>query len=126
MTGTDTSCSTLGSGPSAKAKRHKVGGALFSLYCTHAYGIGIAPPTFVDAAPAGDVRRAADEAGVVLRHADGQDVGLELDGLVEAQHGQVVLEGPRVELRVAGDELHAVLPVAVRLLLRGEVVLAQP
>ncbi len=57
-------------------------------------------PTFVEPAPAGDPGALTDHVSVLLRDADGDDVGLELDGLVEAKERQVILERLRVELLV--------------------------
>ncbi len=45
------------------------------------------------------------QGGVVLRDADGDDIGLVLDGLVEPEEGEVVLECLGVELGVAGHDL---------------------
>jgi hypothetical protein len=56
--------------------------------------------TFVEPAPAGDPGALADHVPVLLWDADGDNVGLELDGLVEAKERQVVLERLRVELLV--------------------------
>jgi len=56
--------------------------------------------TFVEPAPAGDPGALAHHVLVLLGNADGDDVGLELDGLVEAEERQVVLERLRVELLV--------------------------
>ncbi len=57
-------------------------------------------PTFVEPAPAGDPGALTDHVPVLLRDADGDNVGLELDGLVEAEERQVVFERLRVELLV--------------------------
>ena len=48
--------------------------------------------TFIESTPSSDPGRLPDKLGVVLGHADGHHVRLELDGLVEPQKGQVVLE----------------------------------
>ena len=48
--------------------------------------------TFIESTPSSDPGRFPDKLGVVLGHADGHHVRLELDGLVEPQKGQVVLE----------------------------------
>lgn len=84
-----------------------------------------ARPTFVQSAPSSDVRRRADKVRVVLRHTDRDDVRLEADRLVEPQKSQVVLEGPRIELRMRGDDLHPPLLIAVRFVFQGQVVFSQ-
>ena len=56
--------------------------------------------TFVEPAPAGHPGRLPHQGLVVPRDADGDDVGLEGDRLVESQQRQVVLERLRVELGV--------------------------
>ncbi len=69
----------------------------FSLSCLYSTA---KTPTFVEPAPAGDPGALTDHVPVLLWDADGDDVGLELDGLVKAKERQVVLERLRVELLV--------------------------
>ena len=61
----------------------------------------------LEAAPAGDDAGAAQEvARVVPGHADGDDVGLPLNGLLQLQNGQVVLKGGRLVVLVYHHPFH--------------------
>ena len=51
--------------------------------------------TVVEPSPPGDPSGLPNQVLFVLWDADGNDVGLELDGLVEPQKGQVILEAGR-------------------------------
>ena len=82
-------------------------------------------PTFIDPTPSSHVRRLADKISGIVWNAYRENIRLESDGFVEAQHGQIVFKGPGVELRVRGDQLDAVLLVTVRLGICGQVVLSQ-
>jgi len=80
--------------------------------------------TVVESAPAGDVRRLSNVGFIVIRQTDRQHVRLEgQQGLVESQQGQVVLEGPRVELRVTRHDLHPSFLITVGLVLVRQIVL---
>lgn len=82
--------------------------------------------TFIQSSPTRDVRSPANEILVRLWNADGNDVGLELHRLVEPQQGQVVFEGPRIELGMGCHYLDSPLLMDVGFAVRGEIVLSQP
>ena len=105
MMGRSTSCMVEGSGPSESENntittglRSKMAGprqwsfesvsAITNDMEIKAYNV----LTFIESTPSSDPGRLPDKLGVVLGHADGDHVRLELDGLVEPQKGQVVLE----------------------------------
>ena len=108
MMGRSTSCMVEGSGPSKSENntittglRSKMAGsrqwsfesvsamsAITNDMEIKAYNV----LTFIESTPSSDPRRLPDKLGIVLGHADGHHVRLELDGLVEPQKGQVVLE----------------------------------
>ena len=68
--------------------------------------IGDAAAIF-QAAPARDDAHAAQKvAGVVPRHADGDDVRLALYGLLQLQNGQVILKGGRLVVLVNHHPFH--------------------
>lgn len=82
--------------------------------------------TFVQSSPSRDVRSPANKILVRFWNANGNDVGLELHRLVEPQQGQIVFEGPRIELGMGRYYLDSPLLMNVGFAVGGEVVLSQP
>jgi hypothetical protein len=81
--------------------------------------------TLIESSPSCHISILSNVILIVLRDADGNHIGLEDDRLVETKQRQIVLKGARVELRVAGYDLHPALKVGVRLGLGAKVVLSQ-
>lgn len=81
--------------------------------------------TLIESSPSCNISVLSDVIFIVLRDADGNHIGLEDDGLVKSEQRQIVLEGARVKLRVAGHDLHSALKVGVCLGLGAQIVLSQ-
>ena len=83
--------------------------------------------TFVETSPSGNESRSADKIDVAgRRQANGDNVGLESDRVVEAEQSEIVLESARVELRMRSDDLNFTLNVWIFFLICGQIVLAHP
>lgn len=82
--------------------------------------------TFVQSTPSGHIRGRTHKVGIVFGDAHGYDIRLELNRLVEPQQRQVVLERPRIELRVGRDDLYSPFLVPVRFFFHRQVVFAKP
>ncbi len=77
--------------------------------------------TFVEPSPSRHIGSFANMIRIILRYTDWHNIGLEDDGLVEAEESQVVLKGPSIELGMGCYDLNPSLHVAVGLLLFGKI-----
>lgn len=84
--------------------------------------------TFVETTPTGDVGRPANivHFGLHVGQADGDDVGLESDRIVEPEEGEIVFKRAGVELRMRRHDLDLAFDVRVLFLVGGQVVFAHP